>query len=97
MVPESKYPPDTLHLSLLNPRSSSVALRFLTTDASPCRTKEGIGKRERERTREDDRSSGMPTVAIEKLLIRDTRREIQFDESLIAFNGTLIDIPAMSI
>jgi len=50
MVPESKYPPDTLHLSLLNPRSSSVALRFLTTDASPCRTEEGIGKRERERT-----------------------------------------------
>lgn len=25
----------------------------------------------------------MPTVAIEKLLIRDTRREIQFHESLI--------------
>lgn len=55
MVPaESKYPPDTLHLSLLNPRSSTVALCFLTTDASPRRT-EGAEKKEdkgREKARE---------------------------------------------
>jgi len=37
----------------------------------------------REREREDDRSSGMPVVAIEKLLIRDARQEIQFRGSLI--------------
>jgi len=89
MVPESKYPPDTLHLSLLNPRSSTVALHFLTTDASPRRTEGRTEKREenegreREREREDDRSSGMPVVAIEKLLIRDARQEIQFRGSLI--------------
>lgn len=81
-MPESKYPPDTLHLSLLNLRSSSVALRFLTTVASSCRT---AGGGEGERKGENDRSSGMPVVAIEKLLIRDTRREIQlprkFDRS----------------
>jgi len=85
MVPESKYPPDTLHLSLLNPRSSTVVLHFLTTDASPRRTEGRTEKRERERERErgDDRSSGMPVVAIEKLLIRDARQEIQFRGSLI--------------
>lgn len=41
------------------------------------------GERERDSEREDDRSSGMPVVAIEKLLIRDARQEIQFRGSLI--------------
>lgn len=58
----SKYPPDTLHLSLYIP-----SLGYLTTDASSCDRTEG-----RKRERSNDRSLGMPVVPIEKLLIRDS-------------------------
>lgn len=61
-TPDSKYPPDTLHLSLHVP-----SLGYLTTDASSCDRTEG-----RKRERSNDRSLGMPVVPIEKLLIRDS-------------------------
>lgn len=55
-TPDSKYPPDTLHLSLHIP-----SLSYLTTDASFCDRTEGR-RRKRWRERTNDRSFGMPAV-----------------------------------